>query len=37
LRNGGAIGRARDVLGWVPEVSLREGLAAQLAWHRSRR
>ena len=37
LRNGGAIGRARDVLGWVPEVSLRDGIAAQLAWHRSRR
>ena len=37
LRNGGAIGRARDVLGWVPEVSLRDGIAAQVAWHRSRR
>jgi UDP-glucuronate 4-epimerase len=37
LRNGGAIGRARDLLGWVPEVSLRDGIAAQVAWHRSRR
>jgi UDP-glucuronate 4-epimerase len=36
FRNGGAIGRARDVLGWVPEVSLRDGIAAQVAWHRSR-
>jgi UDP-glucuronate 4-epimerase len=37
FRNGGAIGRARDVLGWGPEVSLRDGIAAQVAWHRSRR
>jgi UDP-glucuronate 4-epimerase len=36
LRNGGSIARARDVLGWVPEVSLRDGIAAQIAWHRSR-
>ena len=36
FRNGGSIARARDVLGWVPEVSLRDGIAAQVAWHRSR-
>jgi UDP-glucuronate 4-epimerase len=35
-RNGGAIDRARELLGWVPEVSLRDGIAAQLAWHASR-
>ena len=35
-RNGGSISRAGELLGWVPEVSLREGLVAQLAWHRSR-
>ena len=34
FRNGGAIDRARELLGWEPEVSLRDGLAAQLAWHR---
>jgi len=34
FRNGGAIDRARDLLGWTPKVSLRDGLAAQLAWHR---
>jgi nucleoside-diphosphate-sugar epimerase len=36
FRNGGAIDRARDVLGWEPKVSLREGLEAQIAWHRAR-
>jgi UDP-glucuronate 4-epimerase len=36
FRNGGSIARAGDVLGWKPEVSLREGLQAQLAWHRAR-
>ncbi|MDZ4825643.1 MAG: GDP-mannose 4,6-dehydratase [Actinomycetota bacterium] len=35
-RNGGAIDRARKVLGWEPRVSLRDGVAAQLAWHRER-
>jgi nucleoside-diphosphate-sugar epimerase len=35
-RNGGAIDRARDRLGWEPRVALRDGIAAQLAWHRSR-
>ncbi len=36
FRNGGSIARARDVLGWEPEVSLRDGIAAQVAWHRER-
>jgi nucleoside-diphosphate-sugar epimerase len=36
FRNGGSIARARDVLGWEPQVSLRDGIAAQVAWHRSR-
>ena len=36
FRNGGAIGRARDVLGWAPHVSLRDGITAQIAWHRAR-
>jgi nucleoside-diphosphate-sugar epimerase len=35
-RNGGAIDRARDLLGWEPQVTLRDGITAQLAWHRSR-
>ena len=35
-RNGGAVDRARDLLGWEPRVPLREGIAAQLAWHRAR-
>jgi UDP-glucuronate 4-epimerase len=35
-RNGGAVDRARELLGWEPRVSLREGIEAQLAWHRSR-
>jgi nucleoside-diphosphate-sugar epimerase len=36
-RNGGCIERARELLGWEPRVSLRDGVAAQLEWHRSRR
>ena len=36
FRNGGAIDRARALLRWEPRVSLREGVAAQLAWHRAR-
>ena len=36
FRNGGAIDRARELFGWQPRVSLREGLEAQLAWHRAR-
>jgi nucleoside-diphosphate-sugar epimerase len=35
-RNGGAVDRARDLLGWEPRVPLREGIEAQLAWHRAR-
>jgi nucleoside-diphosphate-sugar epimerase len=35
-RNGGAIDRARELLGWEPKVSLRDGIAAQLEWHRAR-
>ena len=35
-RNGGGIEQARALLGWAPRVSLREGIAAQLAWHRGR-
>ena len=36
FRNGGSIERATELLGWTPEVSLRDGVSAQLAWHRSR-
>ena len=36
FRNGGSISRAGELLGWSPEVSLRDGVSAQLAWHRSR-
>jgi UDP-glucuronate 4-epimerase len=36
FRNGGAIDRAGEVLDWSPQVSLRDGLAAQIAWHRER-
>jgi nucleoside-diphosphate-sugar epimerase len=35
-RNGGATDRARDLLGWEPQVGLSDGIAAQLTWHRSR-
>lgn len=35
-RTGGATERARALLGWSPQVGLREGVAAQVAWHRSR-
>jgi nucleoside-diphosphate-sugar epimerase len=34
-RNGGAIERARTALGWEPRVSLRDGIAAQLASQRA--
>jgi UDP-glucose 4-epimerase len=37
VRNGGAIDRARELLGWEPEVTLREGLARTVADFRSRR
>lgn len=36
VRNGGAIDRARTLLDWEPKVTLREGIAAQIAWHRAR-
>jgi len=36
-RTGGAIDRARALLGWSPQVSLEDGVAAQVAWHRDRR
>jgi nucleoside-diphosphate-sugar epimerase len=36
FRNEGSISRAGELLGWAPEVSLRDGVQAQLAWHRSR-
>ena len=36
-RNGGATDKARELLGWEPTVSLRDGIAAQLAWHNARR
>ena len=36
-RNGGATDRAHELLGWAAEVGLRDGIAAQLAWHADRR
>jgi len=36
FHNGGATDRARELLGWQPEVSLRQGLEAQIGWHRDR-
>ena len=36
FHNGGATDRAQEMLGWHPEVSLREGLTRQIAWHRER-
>jgi nucleoside-diphosphate-sugar epimerase len=36
VRNGGATDRARELLGWRPEVDLRTGITEQLAWHRAR-
>jgi nucleoside-diphosphate-sugar epimerase len=35
-RNGAAIDEARRLLEWEPNVTLADGIAAQLAWHRSR-
>jgi len=37
FRNGGSTERAGRLFGWEPAVGLREGIAAQLAWHRARR
>jgi nucleoside-diphosphate-sugar epimerase len=31
-RTGGSVERARSILGWEPEITLPEGLAAQYAW-----
>jgi UDP-glucose 4-epimerase len=31
-RTGGSIEKAQALLGWQPEVTLREGLAEQVAW-----
>jgi nucleoside-diphosphate-sugar epimerase len=36
-RNGGAVERAHRLLGWEPQVALRDGVAAQYAWHKSLR
>jgi nucleoside-diphosphate-sugar epimerase len=36
-RNGGAIDRARALLGWSPQVPLEEGVRRQLEWHAARR
>jgi nucleoside-diphosphate-sugar epimerase len=35
-RNSGATERARELLGWQPEVDLRSGIRAQIDWHLSR-
>lgn len=36
-RTGGSVDRTTEQLGWTPEVGLRDGVAAQVAWHRERR
>lgn len=36
-RTGGSNRSAKELLGWDPGVSLEQGLAAQVAWHKSRR
>lgn len=33
MRNGGDTARIRSAVGWEPRMTLREGLAAQAAWH----
>jgi UDP-glucuronate 4-epimerase len=35
-RTGGSNDAARQLLGWEPRTSLADGIAAQVAWHRSR-
>ena len=35
-RTGGTTTRARELLGWQPEIDLVSGVTEQLAWHRSR-
>jgi nucleoside-diphosphate-sugar epimerase len=37
IRTGGSVERARELIGWQPSTDIREGLAEQLEWHRSRR
>jgi len=34
-RTGGSVGRAAALIGWSPQVSLAEGIARQVAWHRA--
>lgn len=34
-RTGGAVVRAAAAIGWAPHVSLAEGVARQVAWHRA--
>ena len=34
-RTGGAVQRAAALIGWAPQVSLAEGIARQVAWHRA--
>lgn len=36
-RTGGTIDLAARLLGWAPEVTIRDGLAAQAAWHRAQK
>ena len=36
-RTGGSNDAARRLLGWEPQTVLADGIAAQVAWHRSRR
>jgi nucleoside-diphosphate-sugar epimerase len=36
-RTGGSNDAARRLLGWEPQTTLAEGIAAQVAWHRARR
>jgi UDP-glucuronate 4-epimerase len=36
-RTGGSYRRAAELLGWRPRATLRDGLARQVEWHRSRR
>jgi nucleoside-diphosphate-sugar epimerase len=33
-RTGGTVDRAQQVLGWLPQVPVREGLANQISWYR---